>query len=253
MADKLQEVIRYNGSVATRAEAAEGLLLGGVPFAWVIRYLSDSPTLSSAEFQREAKPKDRVRFSARFNDQPREQPREDDGRFAAAGNAGGNPAPRPAHEMTAGDFARTLPGRVTRTPAVGVHEWARAQGREADLAWDKSDTNVADLIGGLLTRGSRQQKGHAKVLARQLGKYNALYRDYEAAVKSGQIPQTETVTPLDTVASAADAAYVRAMHKRAIYKAIGAGLTVPAPVLAEYPGLTDRAAVQPVIAAGKGE
>ena len=253
--DKLQEIIRYNGSVATRAEAAEGLLVGGVPFAWVIRYLSDSPTLSPVEFQRAAKPKDRSRFAARFS----VQPRDDHGRFApgtagtdggatdpagSAGRDGGapNPVQKLAHELTHDEFAKTLPGRVTHAPAVGIDEWAKAQGREADLAWDKSDTNIANLIGGLLTRGSRQQKGQTKTLARQLGKYNALHRDYSEAVRSGAIPMRETVAPLDPAASEADAAYVRAAHKRAIYKAIGNGLTVPPHVLAEYPGLTDRAA-----------
>ena len=236
MSDKLQEVIRYNGTVATRAEAAEGLLAGGVPVAWVIRYLSDSPTLTAAEFARESKPKDRKRFAARFSDEAR----DDHGRFAPAGNAGGVPAPKPAHEMTTEEFGATLPGRVSRKPAVSVEAWAKEQGREAALIGG-SDNTIANLIGGLLTERTAHGKGKVKALAKKMGEYNALHRDYQAAVTAGAVPQVETVTPLDPD-SPADAAHVRAMHKRAIYRALGAGMTVPEHVLAAYPGVADRAA-----------
>ena len=225
--DKLQEIIRYNGSVATRAEAAEGLLSGGVPFAWVVRYLSDAPTLAPADIRREARAKDRVRFS--------EESRDDAPRGTPAGSTGG-----PAHELTAAEFGRSLPGRATRTPAVGVHEWAKARGREGDLEFDKREFNVAALIGAA-PRVAMHGRDKAKALAAKLAAYNALQRDYREAVRSGAVPQVEAVAPLDP-ANEADAAFVRAAHKRAIYKAIGAGLTVPPHVLAEYPGVADRAA-----------
>ncbi len=228
--DKLQEIIRYNGSVATRAEAAEGLLAGGVPFAWVVRYLSDAPTLSPAEIRREARAKDRVRFS--------EESRDAHGHRPAAGSEG---ATKPPHEMTAAEFGATLSGRVTRTPAVGVSEWAKARGREADLEFDRREFNVAALIGDGPVRSAGGREG-AKALAKKLAVYNAVQRDYREAVRTGAVPRVETVAPLDPADNGADAAHVRAMHKRAIYKAIGAGATVPPHVLAEYPGVADRAA-----------
>jgi hypothetical protein len=216
--DKLRELIRYDGGVATRAEAAEGLLRGGVPFAWVIRYLSDTPTLTPEEGRR--LPGGRVRFS-------QDRQRDELGRFAPTGKA--------AHEMTADEFAAAVPGRVERKPAQGIDDWAKSRGREADLAFGANDINVANLIGGALTESTRHGRGKVKTLISKLADYNRLTADYNKSVASGEVPMVEKLVPLDTVNSKADQAYVRSMHKRAIRKALSAGLTVPPEVSKDYP------------------
>lgn len=213
---KLQELIRYNGGVATRAEAAQGLLTAGVPFAWVIRYLSDAVAMT---------PREAARVSPRHVKFARECERDNSVRSAQPG--------KPPHEMTHDEFARTLTGRIVREPSQTLPEWARARGREAD-------TDFAELVGGMMTQ-AKYARGQAKPLIEKLARYNALNDEYGADVAAGRVPVTEKVVPLNPADSEADRAYIRAAHKRAVHKALGAGLTVPAEVLKDYPGLANTA------------
>jgi hypothetical protein len=212
--DRLQEPIRYDGGVATRAEALAGMLGGGVPFAWAVRYLSDSPALSAADAARLCRA----------------------ARAAGADRLAPRPGGRPAHELTPAEFAAEVPGRLARAPAVDVAQWAAAAGRSADLAWAAGPADFADLLGG----ASRHDRAAVARLLDRLTRYNALHRDYRRAVAAGEVPAADRVTPLDP-RSPADAHALRQAHKREVRRALRAGHAVPAAVLGHYPELAGAA------------
>lgn len=105
--------------------------------------------------------------------------------------------------------------RIIKKPLLSFEQWVRSKGIELP-----PDHVIAEVIGGALEpHKTRASRGKWRSKVKVLGQYQRARDAYAAAIRSGEIPTIEERVPLD-MTKAADAAYARAMEKRAQRRAL---------------------------------
>ena len=132
-------------------------------------------------------------------------------------------------QMSHAEFSAITTTRPNKRKSISFLDWIAQKGIQRTEVVD--DGQMATYIGQ--TAFPQQMSGAAK------GKYNGLKRkvEYTQGLQEEykqEVPDVETQVELNPN-NKADAAYVRAMHKRQIKRALIDGKTVPQEVLDEYP------------------